>query len=314
MTDTDDPYLWLEDVDGERALAWVAEQNARTLGELEGDPRYAGLHEAALAIVTARDRIPYPHFLGAGLANFWQDDDACPRVVAVDEPCLVRDRPSRIGRRSSMSTRWRPPTGATGCTRAARRCAPEDRLCLVALSDGGKDAARMARVRHRRESALSRAGSALPEGKQSATWLDDDTLLVARDWGPGTMTASGYPFILKRWRRGMPLDAAEEMFRGAPEDVSVRRQCLARPGRACARRRADAGASISTRASGYLLTDAGPVPLAVAGAVAAFRPLSPVSSSSRSKRIGRRHLPSGALVSLDLAACLARSRGAAAAC
>jgi prolyl oligopeptidase len=64
-------------------------------------------------------------------------------------------------------------------------------------------------------------GFYLPDGKQSFAWLDGDTLLVAREWGPGTMTASGYPFIVKRLRRGQPLEEAEEVFRGTAEDVSA---------------------------------------------------------------------------------------------
>src|SRR4051794_11284537 len=72
MTDQD-PFLWLEEIDAPEALAWVREQNARSLAELESDPRYTGLHEAALAVVTATDRIPYPRFIGEALANFWQD-------------------------------------------------------------------------------------------------------------------------------------------------------------------------------------------------------------------------------------------------
>src|SRR5690242_18303765 len=71
----DDPFLWLEEVEGASALQWVRGQNGRSLGELEADPRYAGLHAAALAVVTASDRIAYPRFLGDRLANFWQDDE-----------------------------------------------------------------------------------------------------------------------------------------------------------------------------------------------------------------------------------------------
>src|SRR5688572_22799801 len=73
MTD-DDPFLWLEEVEGEAALAWVQAQNARSLAVLESDPRYEGLYCDALAVITAADRIPYPSFLGGRLANFWQDD------------------------------------------------------------------------------------------------------------------------------------------------------------------------------------------------------------------------------------------------
>src|SRR5580704_10666387 len=72
MTDTD-PFLWLEDVEGDQALDWVRAQNARSLGLLEADPRYQGLYDTALNIITAQDRIPYPFFRGDTLANFWQD-------------------------------------------------------------------------------------------------------------------------------------------------------------------------------------------------------------------------------------------------
>src|SRR5580658_8636346 len=72
MTDTD-PFLWLEDVEGEKPLAWVREQNARTLKLLEADPRFQRLYDTTLAIITADDRIPYPRFFGTALANFWQD-------------------------------------------------------------------------------------------------------------------------------------------------------------------------------------------------------------------------------------------------
>ena len=73
MTDND-PFLWLEDIDGPRALAWVREQNARSLALLESDPRYSAFLAEARAIITAADRIPYPSFLGDDLVNFWQDE------------------------------------------------------------------------------------------------------------------------------------------------------------------------------------------------------------------------------------------------
>ena len=104
---------------------------------------------------------------------------------------------------------------------AGQTLPPEDRLTLVGLSDGGKDASEI-REFDAATAKFVTGGFILPEGKQSATWLDADTLFVARDWGPGTMTASGYPFILKRLRRGQPLVIAEEIFRGTPDDVSVK--------------------------------------------------------------------------------------------
>src|SRR5208283_1315748 len=94
---------------------------------------------------------------------------------------------------------------------------PRELRCMVLLSDGGEDAVTL------REFDLAsrhflRAGFVLPRGKQRAAWQDDDTLLVSREWAPGEMTASGYPFIVKRWRRGQPLGAATEVFRGSAQD------------------------------------------------------------------------------------------------
>ncbi len=64
-------------------------------------------------------------------------------------------------------------------------------------------------------------GFSLPRGKQELTWLDADTLVVAREWGPGTMTESGYAFVAKLVKRGQPLGEAQEVFRGAAKDVGV---------------------------------------------------------------------------------------------
>jgi prolyl oligopeptidase len=279
----------------------VRERNAATLAELEADPRYAGLHAAALAIVTAQDRIAYPHFLGAGIANFWQDDRQVRGLW----------RRSSVESYARETPDWEAVLDIDALAAAEGRnfvyqggatLAPEDRLCLVALSDGGKDASEW-REFDIAAKRFAEGGFALPEGKQSATWLDADTLLVARDWGSGTMTASGYPFVLKRWRRGTPLAAAEEVFRGTAQDVSVRASVL----------RGEDGAVrgvVLTRAvdffisERFLLTDDGPVRLALPG-----------RSSLQGFVSGQllvtleeawRGIAAGVLVSLDLEACRAR--------
>jgi len=300
----DDPFLWLEEVEGEAALAWVRQQNARSLAALESDPRYAALYNDALAIVTAPDRIPYPRFLGDRLANFWQDD------------VHVRGlwRSTSLASFAEPEPDWRTlldidalsaAEGRNWVYQGATCLPPEYRRCLVSLSDGGKDAAEM------REFDIEAArfvehGFFLPECKQSAVWLDPDMLIVARDWGPGTMTASGYPFILKRWRRGLPLPVAEEVFRGAPEDVSAGAGVLRDPDGTVR------GVLINRQISffdseRYLFAASGllrqPVRLPV-----------PRRSTFRGFVAGQlvfsleedwgRH-PEGALVSLDLAGCLA---------
>jgi prolyl oligopeptidase len=214
-----DPFLWLEAVESPRALAWVGEQNARSLAELKGDPRYAPLRAEALAVVDAVDRIPAPSLIGRTIYNFWQD------------PVHVRGlwRRTTPDGYASAAPPWEPVLDLDALSAAERAnwvwkgadCPPPDyRRCLVMLSDGGEDAVRV------REFDLAArdftpGGFDLPRGKQTAGWLDGDTLILSRDWGAGTMTASGYPFVVKTLRRGQSLDQATEVFRGTASDVSV---------------------------------------------------------------------------------------------
>ncbi len=214
--DAADPYIWLEDKDGAKPLAWVEAENARTLPRLQNDPRYATFHAEALAIASAKDRIPMPDQRFGRIYNFWRDAEhphglwrwtseadyaaAAPNwTVALDLDAL--------GKAEGKEWVWK---GAT-CLQ------PEERLCLVALSEGGEDAVTY------REFDLStgqfvKGGFTLPTSKQNASWVDKDTLLVARDWGQGTTTASGYAFVMKQVKRGAPLSAATEVYRGAATD------------------------------------------------------------------------------------------------
>jgi prolyl oligopeptidase len=214
--DAADPYIWLEDKDGAKPLAWVEAENARTLPRLQNDPRYATFHAEALAIASAKDRIPMPDQRFGRIYNFWRDAEhphglwrwtseadyaaAAPNwTVALDLDAL--------GKAEGKQWVWK---GAT-CLQ------PEERLCLVALSEGGEDAVTY------REFDLStgkfvEGGFTLPTSKQNASWVDKDTLLVARDWGQGTTTASGYAFVMKQVKRGAPLSAATEVYRGAATD------------------------------------------------------------------------------------------------
>jgi prolyl oligopeptidase len=214
-----DPFLWLEQVDGARATAWVKAQNARTLGVLERDPNYAGLEASALAIAQAKDRVPQPEVLAGHVYNFWQDADHVRgiwRQTTVDDYAsaapawqTVLDLDA-LAKRENANWVWR----GTDCLR------PAETRCLVTLSDGGEDAATIREFDLGSQDFVG-GGFTLPHGKQSVAWEDSDTLLVARAWQPGELTASGYPYIVKRLKRGAPLDSATEIFRGEPSDVSV---------------------------------------------------------------------------------------------
>ena len=298
MTDTD-PFLWLEDIEGARALAWVREQNARTLALLEKDPRYPAFSAEARAAITASDRIPYPSFLGKRLVNFWQDD------------AHVRGlwRRTTLASFKTPGPRWETlldidalaaAEGRNWVFHGAVSLPPDYRRSLVSLSDGGKDASEL-REFDLEAPRFANSGFHLPESKQSAVWLDDDTLLVARDWGPGTLTTSGYPFIVKRLSRGMPLAEAEQIFAGISSDVSVAASVLRDPDGTV--RSIGINRQINFFDSErYLLTDRGPVRVPV-----------PPRSSFRAFVSGQlvfsleeawRDFPSGALISLDLDACL----------
>ena len=215
----EDPFLWLEEVEAERSLTWVRERNARSLGVLQGDPRYSTLHAAALEIVNASDRIPAPSFLGDRITNFWQD------------PTHVRGiwRTTTLASYRTSDPQWTTVLDVDALARAenanwvyrgANCLPPAYRYCLVSLSDGGKDAVSV-REYDSHERRFIAGGLSLPEGKQSVAWLDRNTWLVAREWTPGEVTGSGYAYVVKRVTRGQPLDRAREVFRGKATDVSA---------------------------------------------------------------------------------------------
>ncbi|OQW59019.1 MAG: prolyl oligopeptidase [Proteobacteria bacterium HN_bin10] len=215
----EDPYLWLEDVEGERALNWVREQNARSLAQLEGDPRFAQLHADAVALATSRDRLPIGGIFDGHYYNFWQDET---HVRGIYRRAHLADF-ARDG-----NPRWETVLDIDAIAAAEGAnwvfkgidCLEGTTRCLVSLSDGGKDA-----TTYREYDLATRAfvpnGFVVPEAKSSVAWLDRDTLLVATDWGAGSMTESGYPFVVKRWTRGRPLASAIEVMRGQATDVGV---------------------------------------------------------------------------------------------
>ena len=302
--ETEDPFLWLEDVEGEQALDWVREQNARSLALLEADPRYQDLYDTVLAIITAEDRIPYPYFRGEGLTNFWQDSAHVRglwRKTTLDSYRTATPHWETVLDIDALAA----AEGKNWVYQGGQTLPPEDRLALISLSDGGKDAS-VVREFDAEAARFVGGGFMLPEGKQNGGWLDADTLFVARDWGPGTMTASGYPYIVKRWRRGAALDTAEEVFRGTPDDVTVRAGALRDPDGVV--RGVVVTRSIDFYVSErFLLTDGGPVKLPLPGkaSLEAFVSGQLVFGLHEPWERGGKTYPSGALVSLDLAQCYA---------
>ncbi|WP_296175709.1 prolyl oligopeptidase family serine peptidase [uncultured Brevundimonas sp.] len=214
-----DDHLALEEVDGAEARAFVAAENAKSLSALTGDRRYEPFRQQAEAILTATDRIPGVSFLGEGLGNFWQDA-ANPKGVW---------RRTTLDSYRSNQPQWETLLDIDALARAEGRdwvfkgancLAPDETRCLINLSDGGKDAVTVREFDLITKTFVtpSQGGFVIPEGKHRLTWLDRDTLLIATDFGPGTMTESGYPFIVKSLTRGHPLAHATEVYRGQQSD------------------------------------------------------------------------------------------------
>jgi len=220
----EDPRVWLEEVEGERALDWVRGQNERSLGDLQSDPNYAEFEAEALAIVNSQDRIPYGSVRNGEVYNFWQDE------------ANVRGlwRKTSLESYKTDAPEWETILDFDALAEAedanwvfkGSNCysAPDNprRVCMVSLSDGGKDAVIQREFDLATKSFVD-GGFETPEAKQSVSWADYDTVLVGTDWGGdgSTLTESGYPTTVKRWTRGTPLESAETLYTGDKTDVGI---------------------------------------------------------------------------------------------
>ena len=212
----DDPYVWLEEVSSARAMEWVAAHNARSLERLEADARYPTLYGDALAIAASRDRIPAPRFRNGVIHNFWQDPQHLRGLLR--KTTLADYRSAEPGWTTVLDfDALGKAEGRRWVNRGLDCLRPDERLCLVALSDGGEDALEL-REFDLATNTFVAGGFRLPRGKHRVAWEDNDHLLVATAWTAADVTQSGYPFIVKRVTRGQPLSAAVEVFRGRKDD------------------------------------------------------------------------------------------------
>lgn len=211
-----DDHLALEEVEGVEAMAFVRASNERALAALTGDPRYEAFRAEAFEVLSSTARIPGPSFLGNGIGNFWQD----------------AEHPKGLWRRTTLDSyrtdapQWETlidvgalaeAEGVDWVWKGASCLPPDETRCLISLSDGGKDAV-VVREFDTTTKTFVEGGFSLLEGKHRINWLDGDTLLIATDFGPGTLTEGGYPFIVKTLVRGQRLAEATEIYRGDQSD------------------------------------------------------------------------------------------------
>ena len=216
---TADPYLWLEDVTGERALTWVRERNADTQKRLAATPGFDALRGRVQAVLDSSAQIPYVKRQGEHLYNLWKDA-ANPRGLWRRATLAEYRKPQPAWETVLDVDALGKAEGVNWVWSSAHCLAPEYRRCLLRLSRGGADA-----VVTREFDAVTRrfveGGFVLPEAKSFVEWIDADQIWVGTDFGPGTVTASGYARQIKRWKRGTPLASAATVFEGQPGDVGV---------------------------------------------------------------------------------------------
>ncbi len=213
-----DPYLWLEDVHGAKPLEWVKAQNAKAVAVLQADPDYAKDYAAILKVMDATDRIPYGGLNHRYVTNFWQD----------------AQHPKGIWRRTDFSEyakadpAWETLLDLDKLAADEHEnwvwkggdCSPSYRRCILQLSRGGGDAV-VVREFDLATRSFMKDGFQLTEAKSTSSYLDEDTVLFGTDFGAGSMTTSGYPRIIKQWRRGESISSARTLFEAKVEDVAA---------------------------------------------------------------------------------------------
>ncbi len=216
----DDPYLWLEDLDGAEAAGWVRERNAETVAALTAGPAFAARQAEMRQVLDADDRIPYPSWRGDHFYyDFWQDA-AHPRGLW---------RRTTLGEYRRDEPEWdvlldldalAEREGENWVWASATTLPPDHQRCLVSLSRGGADAV-VVREYDLGRRAFVADGFTIAEAKTDVCWIDADHIYVATDLGPGSLTDSGHPRVVLRWRRGTPLAKAEAVYEASTEDVGA---------------------------------------------------------------------------------------------
>ena len=215
----EDPYLWLEEVTAEKSLEWVKAQNALSTHELCGQPGFETVRQRLLSILDSKERIPTVSQEGEYLYNLRRNPE----------------HPRGLWRRTSLKEykkaepNWETvldldllaqADGENWVWKGATFLKPDHDRCLIQLSRGGADA-RVVREFDLKRKDFVADGFTLPEAKSYVSWRHRDALYVGTDFGPGSLTQSGYPRLVKEWTRGTPLSAAKTVFEGREEDAWV---------------------------------------------------------------------------------------------
>jgi prolyl oligopeptidase len=216
---TDDPFLWLEDIRGARSMDWVKQENALTTKQFVDNAEFVKTRDGILEVLDSDARIPYVNRMGNELYNFWRDK-AHPRGIW---------RRTTLAEYRKAEPKWEvlldvdalnKAEGKRWVYKGAQCLKPAFERCLISLSPDGGDAT-VVREFSIPQKAFVNGGFELPVAKSQVGWIDENTIYVGTDFGPGSMTESSYPRIVKEWKRGTPLAAASIVHEGKPTDLAI---------------------------------------------------------------------------------------------
>jgi prolyl oligopeptidase len=219
MTTTTDPNLWLEDVEGAKALDWVRAQNADSVKAIADAPGFNETRDYLRGVLDSDAKIPTVEKIGGFYYNFWKDKSHAAGLWRRTTPAEYR----------KASPAWETVLDLDALNAAEKSnfvwhgascLPPEYRRCLLALSRGGSDADET-REFDLGDKAFVKDGFFRPEAKGQVSWRDIDSVYVGTDFGPGSMTTSGYARIVKEWRRGTPMSAARTVFEANDKDLGA---------------------------------------------------------------------------------------------
>ncbi len=217
--EVEDPYLWLENVEGEDALAWVEEQNANSLGHLEALSTFAPIYEKNLEIYNSEERFASPGLMGDYVYNYWKDAankrglwrrTTLEDYISGDADWDVILDLDQLAENEGEDWVWK----GSDCLR------PEYRRCLLRLSRGGADAVVVREFDVEARDFVD-GGFFVNEAKTQLSWIDENTVFIGSDFGEDTLTDSGYAKTSRLWSRGTPVEEAKEVFAGEQADVAV---------------------------------------------------------------------------------------------
>lgn len=209
-----DPYLWLEEVESDSSMNWVLEQNELTKNKLTATENFEDLKAEFLAVYSDKDKVAYPSVVEGMVYNTWKDDDHVRgiwRRISQADYNAGKENWETVLDLDALSE----AEGKAWVFHGANFLQPDYKKCLITLSDGGTDESEIREFDLETKSFI-KDGFFLPSSKGSANWLSEDELIVSRDFGEGSLTTSGYPRIVKRWKRGTALEDAVQIFE-APE-------------------------------------------------------------------------------------------------